>query len=72
MGQGVFAPVIAVDVGQNGGVDIVPGGPNLRESPGQRARSQTWIDQDPDLDFLRGDEKFKTLVKTHRARLMGK
>lgn len=29
-----------------------------------------WVDQDPDLDFLREDKKFKTLVRKHRARLM--
>ena len=31
-----------------------------------------WVDQDPDLDFLREDAKFKEMVATHRARLVGK
>ena len=31
-----------------------------------------WVDQDPDLDFLREDDRFKELVNKHRARLMGK
>jgi regulator of sirC expression with transglutaminase-like and TPR domain len=31
-----------------------------------------WIDQDPDLDYLRGDEQFKTLVAKHRERLVKK
>ena len=35
-------------------------------------RIMEWVDQDPDLDFLRADEEFKTLVDKHRARLMGK
>ena len=31
-----------------------------------------WIDQDPDLDYLRNDEQFKTLVAKHRERLVKK
>ena len=31
-----------------------------------------WVDQDPDLDFLRDDDKFKELVSLHRTRLVGK
>jgi tetratricopeptide (TPR) repeat protein len=28
-----------------------------------------WVDQDPDLDFVRGETKFKELIDKHRARL---
>ena len=29
-----------------------------------------WIDQDPDLDYLRDEEQFKALVAKHRERLV--
>jgi hypothetical protein len=31
-----------------------------------------WIDQDPDLDPFRKDDRFLKLVREHRARLTGK
>jgi len=31
----------------------------------------TWIEQDVDLDPYRGEERFRTLLETHRARLLG-